>query len=606
MTLLCSYKSIHKSFGETPLFTGLDINIQKDERLGLIGGNGSGKSTLLKLLADLEPPEAGERFLQNLARVVYLPQEDVLDPEKTISEILFQALSSTDMEEQTQYRTVKQLTGTAGFLSDTQKCGELSGGWRKKLAIIRALAQAPDLLLLDEPTNHLDINGRIWLEALLKRSDFAFVVVSHDRCFLENTAHRIMEIGQCFPQGVLSVTGSYLKFRKHREKILEEQQKQEQSLANKVRRENEWLSRGPKARATKARYRIDQAEKLKDDLSSLKNRNQQTQKVDIRFNASSRKTKKLLVCKHVGKSMGGRPLFKDINIELTPGITLGLMGENGSGKTTFMKILNHEIQPDTGKIKMADQLKVAVFDQNRESLDPDITLKEALSPTNSDAVVYQGKSIHIVTWAKKFLFTPDQLVQPVRQLSGGEKARILIADLMLKPADVLLLDEPTNDLDIPSLEVLEQSILEFPGAVVLVSHDRFLLNNVTHSILYLDGQGNADIFADYTQCLSRKKEIQKKQQPVKKDPPAKKKNAPPVFSFNDKFELENIEEKILSAETIAAKIESKTKDSDLVNHPEKMNLLYTDLTRAQEKIDRLYARWEELEALKAAATRTSH
>lgn len=608
MTLLFSYKSIYKSFGDEPLFTGLDININKNERLGLIGGNGSGKSTLLKLIANIDTPEEGERSLQNLANLVYIPQEDEFDPEETVTQTLFNALSKGNMEEQEQYRIVKRMIGTGGFSDENQKCNELSGGWRKRLAITRAIAQNPDLLLLDEPTNHLDINGIIWLENLLLNADFAFVVVSHDRCFLENVSHKIMELGRCYREGYLSINGGYVKFKKHRENFLQEQQKQEQSLSNKMRRETEWLNRGAKARSTKARYRIDQAEELRIELAALKRRNRQTNRVDINFNASSRKTKKLLICDNIGKSIENRTLFKNVNLELLPGTRLGLMGENGSGKTTFMNLLEEKIQPDTGEIKKADKLRIAVFDQNRSGIDPEITLKEALSPAG-DSVVYKERSIHVVSWAKRFLFTPDQLVQPVKRLSGGEKARILIANLMLKPADVLLLDEPTNDLDIPSLEVLEQSLLEFAGAVVLVSHDRFLLDSVTNSILYLDGKGKTEIFADYTQCLEKKKrnnkeKKEKKEKIVKPSPKnSERTNSKKIqFSYKDKFELEQIEEKILSAETEADELETKTTDSKITSNPEKMNKLYTQLTLAQENVEKLYSRWEELEELKASST----
>ncbi|MEA1967818.1 MAG: ABC-F family ATP-binding cassette domain-containing protein [Thermodesulfobacteriota bacterium] len=608
MTLLFSYKSIYKSFGDEPLFTGLDININKNERLGLIGGNGSGKSTLLKLIANIDTPEEGERSLQNLANLVYIPQEDEFDPEETVTQTLFNALSKGNMEEQEQYRIVKRMIGTGGFSDENQKCNELSGGWRKRLAITRAIAQNPDLLLLDEPTNHLDINGIIWLENLLLNADFAFVVVSHDRCFLENVSHKIMELGRCYREGYLSINGGYVKFKKHRENFLQEQQKQEQSLSNKMRRETEWLNRGAKARSTKARYRIDQAEELRIELAALKRRNRQTNRVDINFNASSRKTKKLLICDNIGKSIENRTLFKNVNLELLPGTRLGLMGENGSGKTTFMNLLEEKIQPDTGEIKKADKLRIAVFDQNRSGIDPEITLKEALSPAG-DSVVYKERSIHVVSWAKRFLFTPDQLVQPVKRLSGGEKARILIANLMLKPADVLLLDEPTNDLDIPSLEVLEQSLLEFAGAVVLVSHDRFLLDSVTNSILYLDGKGKTEIFADYTQCLEKKKrnnkeKKEKKEKIVKPSPKnSERTNSKKIqFSYKDKFELEQIEEKILSAETEADELETKTTDSKITSNPEKMNKLYIQLTLAQENVEKLYSRWEELEELKASST----
>jgi len=502
MTLLFSYKSIYKTYGEDAVFEDLSINVRTDEHIGLIGGNGSGKSTLLRLMADEATPDAGEKYLKQFTRLVYLPQEDRLEPEKTIEQILFEGLSGEGVDEQEQYRRVKRILGKCGFEDEHMRCSQLSGGWHKRVAIARALCLEPDLLLLDEPTNHLDIRGILWLEEILRNATFAFVVVSHDRCFLENVCQRVMELGKCYPEGYLTLNEGYILFAQYRENFLEIQLKQEEVLSNKMRRETEWLHQGAKARTTKAKYRIEQAEQLRLELGMIKNRNRQTGTVEIGFDSTERRTKQLLTCENLGKSMNEKKLFENINLKLLPGTRLGLMGENGSGKTTFMSLLENKIAPDTGIIKRAENLKVAVFDQNRSQLDPDMTLKDALSPAG-ESVIYKNRSLHVVSWAKRFLFTPGQLTLPIRRLSGGEKARILIANLMLQPADVLLLDEPTNDLDIPSLEVLEESLLEFPGAVVLVSHDRFLMDRVCNNILYLDGKGGAGIFADYRQCLDQ-------------------------------------------------------------------------------------------------------
>ena len=508
MTLLLSYKSIYKTYGEDHVFEDISINFKTDERLGLIGGNGSGKSTLLKLAAGEASPDSGESYIKHLTKLVYLPQEDQLTPEKTVEESLFESLASTPLDDQEKYRRVQRMIGMGGFEDKSRKAGELSGGWKKRLAIARALIQEPDLLLLDEPTNHLDINGIMWLEDMLKNSRFAFVVVSHDRYFLEKVCRRIMELGKCFPEGHLSLKGGYRQFVKHREAFLESQLKKEDILSNKMRRETEWLNQGAKARSTKAKYRIDQAEALRRELARIRYRNSRTGKVDIDFHSTNRKTRQLLSCHNIGKSIQGKKLFERVSLKLMPGVRLGLMGPNGSGKTTFMNLLESRDEPDEGTIKRAENLRIAVFDQNRSRLNPEITLKQALSPAG-DSLVYKDKSVHVVTWAKRFLFTPDQLTLPVRRLSGGEKARILIADLMRQPADILLLDEPTNDLDIPSLEVLEESLLDFPGAVVVVSHDRFLLDRVTTSILFFNGKGEAGLFADFHQCLDNQQNRKK-------------------------------------------------------------------------------------------------
>ncbi|MCP4114974.1 MAG: ABC-F family ATP-binding cassette domain-containing protein [Desulfobacteraceae bacterium] len=597
MTLVFSYRSIFKSYGDTPVFDDLTINFKDDERLGLIGSNGSGKSTLLKLIAEEDTPEEGERYLKKNTRLVYLPQKDRLDPDKTIRETLFDGLSQENLEEQEQYRRVKKMIGLGGFQDPSQCCGTLSGGWRKRLAITRALSLAPDILMLDEPTNHLDISGILWLESLLRNPDFAFVVVSHDRCFLEAACKTVTELGRCYPEGFLKINGGYNTFMKEQQRILDTQMKQEEVLSNKMRRETEWLRQGAKARSTKAKYRIDQAGKLGNDLSDIKMRNRQTNRVKIDFNATNRKTKKLLTCEGIGKSLGDKQLFSNIDLELLPGTRLGLVGDNGCGKTTFMNLIEGQLEPDQGTVKRAEKLRVAIFDQNRSRLDPDMTLKEALSPTG-DSVVYKGHSTHVVSWAKRFLFTPKQLTLPVRRLSGGEKARILIANIMLQPADLLLLDEPTNDLDIPSLEILEQSLVEFPGAIVLVSHDRYLLDRVATRILHFDGKGGTGLYADTSQCLNEKAPA-KKAKKAAKAKPVKPKKKTIKFSYKDKYELEQMETKILEAETAVSELEHAMEDQLVMSDPEQLRDVCSRLQQSQEEVERLYARWEELEELKS-------
>lgn len=601
MTLVFSYKSIVKSYGGKPVFDDLTINIQDNERLGLIGGNGSGKSTLLELIAGRDTPEQGERYLNKGTRLVLLSQQDELDPEKTIHETLNEYLAANNVHDQERYRRVQQMIGLGGFEDPSKRCSTLSGGWQKRLAITRALSLEPGLFLLDEPTNHLDISGILWLESILKNPSFAFVVVSHDRAFLESVCTDITELGLCYPEGSISVRGGYTTFEQERSRILATQIKQEEVLANRMRRETEWLRQGAKARTTKARYRIDQADKLDSELSDIRHRNRQTVRMELDFNATDRKTRRLLTCQGIEKSLGGKQLFSDITLALTPGTRLGLVGDNGSGKTSFMNILEGCLDPDKGRVDRADQLKVAVFDQNRSRLDPELTLKQALSPAG-DAVVYRGQSIHVVSWAKRFLFTPDQLTLPVARLSGGEKARILMAEIMLTPADLLLLDEPTNDLDIPSLEVLEQGLMEFPGAIVLVTHDRFLLDRVATSILYFNGRGNATHHADVSQCLIRKESPRKKKK-SNRTATEKKHDKPLRFSYKDKFELEQMEASILAAEKKVTDLERSMEDPAVISDPEELARICTDLQTAHDLVEELYARWEELEELKAVGSR---
>lgn len=313
-------------------------------------------------------------------------------------------------------------------------------------------------------------------------------MISHDRYFLENCTNRIVELGPQYPEGYIKIDGNYSEFLRRKQSFLEGQANHEAALANRMRRELEWLSRGPKARSTKAKYRKDDAQRLQEELQQVRQRNSQNKTVNIDFSGTERKTKKLLELKGIKKSLGNKILFEDVNLILSPGVRLGLLGRNGTGKSTLLHILQGNLEADSGQIKKAEAVKIVLFDQKREQLNLDHSLRKALSPAG-DSVVYRGQSIHVNGWAKRFLFRPDQLETPIGKLSGGEQARILIARLMLQPADILLLDEPTNDLDIPSLEILEESLIDFPGSIVLVTHDRYLLDQVTNRILGLDGEG---------------------------------------------------------------------------------------------------------------------
>jgi len=457
-------------------------------------------------------------------------------------------------------------------------------------------------MLLDEPTNHLDLAGIEWLEELLTHSPFAAVTVSHDSYFLESTSSEIIELNRIFADGLLRVKGTFSRFLEEKQAYLESQNRQQESLRNRVRTEIEWLRRGPKARTTKSKARIDTANAMIGQLAAMDSRtNVNTAGID--FDASQRKTKRLVEFNNVscdvpgGEGENRRRLFSGLNFILTAGMKVGLVGPNGSGKTTFLRLLRGEIEPAAGSIRRAEALRMVYFSQMRE-LDENLTLRRALAP-EGDGIVYQGRTVHVASWAARFLFTGEQLNQPVRNLSGGERARVLIAKLMLEPADVLLLDEPTNDLDIPTLEILEENLIDFPGALVLVTHDRYLLNRVSSTVLGLDGRGNAGRFADYAQWeewledqsqVDRESEAQAKPEPRTNSAGAAKKK----LSYLEAREFAAIEQRVEESDARLAAAHARAEHPEIATNATALQDALAELDRAQHENDALYARWAEL------------
>jgi len=610
MCALLSCQGLSKAFGAQSLFAGVTLMVDAGDRLGLIGPNGSGKSTLLKICCGLEQPDSGTVFTQKLMRISYVAQDDSFDEEAGCADNLYKAVRELDIDAAEQYNRVHALLSRGGFDDPDQKVSLLSGGWRKRLSLCRALVTRPEVLIMDEPTNHLDIEGILWLEKLLAanlpESPSAFLLVSHDRRFLENTVNRVVELAPVYPEGSFQINGSYSDFLEKKSEYLLQRQNLEERLANKVRRETEWLRRGPKARATKARYRIEEAGRLQDALGEVRTRNRSVGQVGIAFEGTQRKTKKLLTAQGLSKGFDA-PLFSNLDIILSPGTRLGLLGRNGSGKSTLMQILaaaNDETgpKPDQGTLATADGVRIVSFDQRREQLNTEETLRRALAP-EGDSVLYQGRSLHVVSWAKRFLFRADQLETPVNRLSGGEQARILIARLMLQPADILLLDEPTNDLDIPSLDVLEESLSEFPGALVLVTHDRFLLDRVCNQVLGFDGRGKAEYFADYEQWLDMLQERERQEIAAAKPAPAAQeksatKSKSGKLSYMDQREYDQMEEKILELEERLEELQRLMADPEVMADPDQLQKYWQEQQELQAETDTLYDRWNELEQRK--------
>jgi ATP-binding cassette subfamily F protein uup len=581
MSLILSCQAIAKTYGARPLFDNLSLSISDGERIGLIGPNGSGKSTLLGILAGQIPPDGGTVSVRKLANVGYVAQQDDLPAGVTVREAM-DSTARTDV-----------ILGKAGFTDQEAPVDSLSGGWKKRLAISRALLRNPDLLILDEPTNHLDLEGILWLERLLASAPFASLVVSHDRYFLENAANAMVEIDRVYPDGIFRVDGNYSEFLEKKEEFLHAQAKHQDALENRVRREIEWLRRGPKARTTKSKARIDNAGRLMSELGDLSQRTSQ-RSLRMDFTGTDRRTKRLMEAEGVAKRLGGRALFDDLSFVLAPGTRVGLLGPNGSGKTTLLRMLAGEMEPDKGTMRRADGIQIQYFDQNREQLDPTQTLRRALAP-EGDTVNFRGRPVHVAGWAARFLFRGEQLELAVSRLSGGEQARVLIARMMLRPADVLLLDEPTNDLDISTLEVLEENLLDFPGALVLVTHDRYLLDRVCTAIVGLDGQGGAGLFADTGQWVreaGRPAANARESSP----PPERERKPAKKLTFTEKREWEQIEERILEAEEALKRAQEELQNPEGISNPAVMHARHEALVAAQAESDRLYARWAELES----------
>jgi ATP-binding cassette subfamily F protein uup len=666
MPPILNAQSVTKQFGAKPLFKDISLTVEDSDRIGLIGPNGAGKSTLLALLAGQVEPDSGELAVRKRARAAYVPQDSRFEAGRSVRQVLEQALADAHVNEAEREGRIRELAGRAGFADLDAEAASLSGGWRKRLAIVEAMVIEPDVMLLDEPTNHLDLAGIEWLEELLASASFAAVTVSHDRYFLESTSSQIVELNRIFADGLFRVKGTFSRFLEEKQAYLESQSRQQESLRNRVRTEIEWLRRGPKARTTKSKARIDTANAMIGQLASMDARTT-VNSAGIDFDASQRKTKRLVTFEGVSCDIPGseeslepghdapapgppdrdqakpspdhesghdfsradksnnkdralapaqpfapRTLFTGLNFVLTAGMKVGLVGPNGSGKTTFLRLLRGEIEPAAGTIKRAEALRLVYFSQMRE-LDESLTLRRALAP-EGDGIIHQGRTIHVASWAARFLFTGEQLNQPVRNLSGGERARVLIAKLMLEPADVLLLDEPTNDLDIPTLEILEDNLLEFPGALVLVTHDRYLLNRVSSTVLGLDGRGHIAQFADFAQWEDwlAEQDAAQTSEPGKtlrradgsvsaKQSQANSANsagaanaAKKKLSYLEAREFSAIEQKVEESDARLHAARERVEHPMIASDAAALQHALAELDAAQHQSDALYARWAEL------------
>lgn len=600
MLLISTYK-LEKSFAGKPLFKNVSLGIEEGERVGLVGPNGAGKSTLLKILAGQIEADSGDVTGKKGLRMGFLEQTPLFKPQETILQAVLSKCQDEHESLASAYEWIARLE--LSQFGEDFLVEQLSGGWRKRVALARELVLEPELLMLDEPTNHLDVTSILWLEDFLSRAPFATLIITHDRLFLQRTTNKIFDLDPKNPNYLLSVKGGYLEYLEAKDQLLQAQEQREVVLKNTLRRETEWLRRGAKARQTKQKARIERAGNLKEDVQDLGAKNA-ARKVKIEFKETDRNPQKLIEVDHITKAYNGRVLFKDFSYLVTPKTRLALLGDNGSGKSTLIRILLGEEQPDSGKVSRADKLKVAYFEQNRETLKPQLSVLKNICP-DGDYVHYQGQYVFARSYLERFLFNRQQMDLPVEKLSGGEQSRLRLAQLMLNEAQVLILDEPTNDLDVATLTVLEDSLREFNGAVVLVTHDRYFMDQVASQIMAFhkntDGSTTLENFAGYLQWeewFEEQKELQalelKKEAEAKKAE-AKAANKPGKLSFKEKFELENMEATIFELEAKLEELQAESVKPETVSNATKVQDLYAQISQLQGKIEKLYARWAELD-----------
>jgi ATP-binding cassette subfamily F protein uup len=588
MAVLLNLDKISKSFGAKALFTDLCLTVNDGDRIGIIGDNGTGKTTLTKIMVNMESADTGNIAIRKNLKIASVPQVSQYEANASVWDIV--AGKATSDFKNADVKTATALS-IVGFDDYTAKFDTLSGGWSKRLDIACGIVNEPELLILDEPTNHLDYQALVWLENFLGSAKFTWVMVSHDRFLLEQCVNRIVEINKRYDSNIFQSDGKYHDFLEKHLQNIELQNKLEAVMSNKVRAEIEWLRRGPKARRTKAKYRIDEAHHLIKELADLKER-KQTCKTDIEFSSSNRKTKSLVKIKNISKSFGDTHILKNFTANLTTSLRIGLLGGNGVGKSTLLKLLSKQIEPDSGSVEHADNLRIVYFDQLREALHQQKTIKQFLADGN-DTVIFKDRPVHIVSWIKRFGFSPGQLDSTIASLSGGEQARILIAKLMLQPADILLLDEPTNDLDIRTIETLEENLLEFGGLLVIVSHDRYMISRVCSLFIGFTADTKAELFADYEQWEESLKIIKKENagKTVKDKRPKKEKTK---LSYKEKLELQDAEKQINILDDKIKSLEGQFGDPKNFSDYILLHKLTEEIASNKEALEKFYRRWEEL------------
>ncbi len=601
MGVLISAHKLAKTFGIQNLFKNITFSVENGQKIGLIGPNGAGKTTLLQIIAQKIKPDAGDVSFAKSLVVGYLEQNPTFQKD----EIVIDALLSSAMhpEDASSQARAYELISKLGLEEETEygqrSTSDLSGGWLKRVALARELMKDPNLLLLDEPTNHLDVVSIQWLEEFLSTQDaLAYLIITHDRLFLQNTCDMIFDLDIKNPEGLIRFGGTYADFLDLKDSLIGARHTMLSAQKNTLRRETEWLRRGAKARQTKQTARIDRAHDLKDDVQNLKFVLRE-KVVTFDFGKRDHNPKKIIELENVSLKRGEKDLFKNFTHIFGGRARTGLLGANGSGKTSLIKLMLQEIQPTSGVIKITDGIELSYFSQKKEDLNPELSVLETICPYG-DYVQLQGQAVYAKSYLSRFHFRNDQMDLPVGKISGGEQSRLLLAQLMLGAKSVLILDEPTNDLDIETLDSLQEALAEYPGAVILVSHDRFFMDQVCTEILAIDEKNHkiekfANVF-QWTEWIKGNADAPSvADAPGVSTSPAKKSASNKKLSFKEQHEFDTIEETIQKAEKDLLVLEAKMSEQAL--SPLDRKKATQDYQTKKESIDALYGRWEHLNAL---------
>ena len=578
------------SFGLNPLFTDVDLYINRGDKICLVGRNGCGKSTLLKVIArEIEPDEA-DFFIQPGIRIGYMPQEPDFTGFKTLREVVEAGLPKEEKNQT--YRADRLIEYFA--INENQNPEQSSGGERRKAALARSLIGEPDILLLDEPTNHLDITTIEKLEDLIKKFSGAVIVISHDRMFLDHISQTTFWLDR----GVLRRNNKgFGAFEEWEDQVIEQEIIEQKALNKKIAEETEWLHKGVTARRRRNMGRLRRLQQLRQER---REQIKMTGSVNLEAETAELRSKMVIEAKHISKSFGDREIVKDFSIRVINGNKIGIVGPNGSGKTTLIKLLTKRLEPDSGFVRIGKNLEEAYFDQNRITLDPKKTLWKTLC-NEGDHIWVRGHFRHVVAYLKDFLFKPDQAQCPVSTLSGGEKNRLMLALALAKQSNFLVLDEPTNDLDMDTLDLLQEVLDDYEGTILIVSHDRDFMDKVATSLIYMRGDGTVyEHVGSYSELLEKLKGIPLKtdnrKQNTKEEPKIREKNKTLKLSYKEQYMLENLPKEIEKLGEENKAIEVALGNANLyTDDPQKFDELTSKLAANKENLEKMENQWLEVQ-----------